>query len=411
MRRLAFALSALLLAGCMTYDFEPVTPFAVSQYDDDRTITARALKPNVMLVIDKSGSMESPINPSAATCGGCGPSMPCPASCPTRISELRSAMSTFLSRSGQNARLGMTFFPTDSACGSPVAIDVALPAPTADDAADSAPLVAQAQAIDSRIQAVAPTGGTPTAEALRFVGALPGLRDNGDNRDDLIILLTDGLPNCNEGNPNQVCTCDANTCGSCGAVVCTAQQTACRCTLGTTASACAGQNCARGCLDDEAVVAVTRQNRDARIKTIVVGFGADTTVGDAPLALNAIAEAGAYARTCPMGTDAECGAGNRCLAGGVCEKRFFQATNAAELADILERIVRPTQGCTFVLAEAPSRPEYLSVRIDGSHVDPGPDTWSYSAGAVTFTGALCDRILASTAANPVRVSLRSLNTL
>lgn len=408
MRQRSLVLLMTLLAGCTTYDFQPVTPFAVSQSHDFRRITAQALKPNVMLVIDKSGSMATPVDPSLPSCGGCGPTSPCPATCPTRISELRSAMSTFLSRSGQNARLGMTFFPTDAACGSPVAVDVSLPTPTPNDASDSAPLIAQAQAIDSRIQVVTPTGGTPTAEALRFVGALPGLRDRSDNRDDLIILLTDGLPNCNEANPHQACTCDASVCGSCGSGVCAAQQTACRCTLGQT---CTAQNCARGCLDDEAVVQITRQNRDAFIKTIVVGFGADTATGDAPQVLNAIAEAGAYPRACPNGTDAECGTGNRCLAGGVCEKRFFQAANAAELADILEHIVRPPQSCTFVLLEAPPRPEYLSVEVDGQHVDSGATTWTYASGAVTFTGALCDRILASSVANPVDIEFRVLNTL
>lgn len=406
------ALAALMLAGCMTYDFEPVTPFAVSQLEVDELITARPLKPNVMLVIDKSGSMDSAIDPAMPTCAGCGPSIPCPASCPTRISELRSAMTTFLAQSGQNARLGVTFFPTDSACGSPATVDIALPMPTADDASDSAPLIAQANAIDARIQSVSPTGGTPTAEALRYVGGLPGLRDETDHREDLIILLTDGLPNCNEANPHQACTCDANVCGSCsgGGGVCGAQQTACRCTLGG-GSSCVSQNCSRGCLDDEAVVQVTKQNWAAKIRTVVVGFGADTTVGDAPLVLNAIAEAGGYPRSCPNGTDTECGAGNRCLGNGTCEKRFFQATNATELAQILEEIVRPHQSCTFLLGEAPSRPEYVSVQIDGQHVDPGADTWNYSAGAITFTGALCERILGSSVANPIRVSIRSLNTL
>ena len=43
-----------------------------------------------------------------------------------------------------------------------------------------------------------PRGGTPTSASLQFVGTQ--LRANAEDRDQIIILLTDGLPNCNDKN-------------------------------------------------------------------------------------------------------------------------------------------------------------------------------------------------------------------
>ena len=54
----------VLATGCQTYDFEPVEPLAVSQTTETRSIEARARKPNLMLLVDTSGSMTDPANKS-----------------------------------------------------------------------------------------------------------------------------------------------------------------------------------------------------------------------------------------------------------------------------------------------------------------------------------------------------------
>jgi len=410
MIRAAVLTAALFVTGCMTYDFEPVVPLAVAQTTQSKNITAKRLKPNMMLLVDKSGSMESPINPSDSRCpSGCGPGSPCPANCPTRISDLRNAMNTFLNQSGADARMGLTFFPTNGSCGPSAATDVALPPPTPDDTGTDATLTANSQQINSRIQAVQPLGGTPTAASLNFVGTVPGLLDQMDNRDDFILLLTDGLPNCNEQNPNQVCTCDPGICGNCSGGVCAAQQGRCKCTLTSCQTLCA-----IGCLDQDAVVEATTRNSLNRIKTIVVGFGAETATGDAANVLNAIAEAGGFARSCPRGTDAECGTGNSCDTNSkLCTKKFYQATDANELSRVLTDIINNITGdpCEFGLQAQPTRPELLAVIIDGQNSTGGPDTWRLEAGKIYFQGALCDRIKASNTANPVRVEIRIVETL
>lgn len=410
MRAWYSVLLLLVHSACMTYDFEPVVPLAVAQTTVKKTVIAKFLKPNVMLVVDKSGSMEAPINPANPNCpANCGSSASiCPASCPTRISDLRNAMSAFLSQSATDARMGLTFYPADTQCTAPSTVDVALPTPTADDNGTDSALSMNSSSINARIQSIVPFGGTPTAASLAFAGTIPGLLDNGDSRDDYILLLTDGLPNCNDANPNQMCTCDPGICNTCGGV-CQAQIDRCRCTL----QSCQMGNCARGCLDQDAVVAATRTNRLNGIKTIVVGFGADTATGDAANVLNAIAEQGDFARECEMGTDAECGTNNRCLPNKLCEKKYYQATNAAELSAALQNIILNIKGdaCELKLAAPPSLPDAMAVIVNEKNVPPGPDTWVYAGGTtITFQGQLCADFRASTPLNPFFVEVRVVDT-
>ncbi|MEW5740795.1 MAG: adventurous gliding motility lipoprotein CglB [Myxococcota bacterium] len=389
---------AVFSAGCMTYDFEPVVPLAVAQTTQTKTVIARFLKPNVMLLVDKSGSMNEKIDPN------------CVSNCPTRISELRDAMSAFLTQSATDARMGLTFYPAGTGCQAASTVEVPLPPATVGDDGTDAALSMNASQINSRIQTVTPVGGTPTADSMAFVGTNPGLRDNADNRDDYILLLTDGLPNCNQNNPNQVCTCDTAFCassGGCGSGVCQAQTDRCRCTL----SSCSSQ-CAIGCLDQDASVAAATANRLNSIRTIVVGFGADAASSTAGAVLNAIAEAGNFPRKCPNGTDAECGSNNTCLPSGLCDKKYYQATDANELSAALRDIFDNIKGdeCQFQLQAPPSRPELMAVIINGKNVTAGPDTWNYAAGVVNFTGQLCDDIKASDTLNPVTIEIRVVET-
>lgn len=395
LRVASLALVALASAGCMTYDFEPVVPLAVGQTTQPYHIVAKKKKPNVMLLVDKSGSMDQAVRPGVS-----------------RMSELRTAMNTFLTQSASDARFGLTFYPTDGRCGVPAAADVKLPAPTATDDGNDSVLAANSNTILQRIQAVEPTGGTPTGDSLAFVGSLPDMQAD-DGRSDFILLLTDGLPNCNEQNATQVCTCDPNLCGGGGSCnsVCAAQVDACRCTL----ASCSGGNCRIGCLDTDAVVAKTRANKQKNIKTIVVGFGADTAGGDAPAVLNAIAEAGEFPRACPNGTDAECGNGNTCnTTTSLCSKAFYQAADAAELTNVLRDIINNVSGnpCEFELDVQPSKPEYIAVIVNGKNLPTGPDTWQLSAGKVVFPdgGAVCSDIKSSTAQNPIDLEIRVIET-
>src|SRR5215472_9058517 len=122
------ALFALVLGAiigvadcCQKYDFEPVSPIALSQTSSSYSVVAKKLKPNIMLTVDNSGSMYLPINPNSPACvfadgGPCGtdytsPTTYCPSGCPTRTSELRRAMAGFFADAGTVGRFGLTTFP------------------------------------------------------------------------------------------------------------------------------------------------------------------------------------------------------------------------------------------------------------------------------------------------------------
>ena len=391
----------VLASACQTYDFQPEVPSAYSQKTDARKIVGRQFKPNLMFLIDKSGSMNFPANDSVAPCTpGCGQS--CPAGCKTRLIELKSAMETFLSTSGSVAWMGMAVFPSATTatdgCGATGPADILVPlAPNQAD--DEGALNATAGAVNYQIQNLNVGGGTPTGDSLKFLGNYAPLADPDPKapREDFVVLLTDGLPNCNSNNPN--------TCSS----------ASCRCTLQPATACMAASLCTQGCLDRDNSAAQVTALRAKNIRTIVVGFGADTANGDGPDTLNAMAENGGFARSCPKGTDAECGSNNTCDATSrLCARKFYQATSAAELASTLADIAKtiiPPEFCTLVLDEVPKDAGLLTVTVDGKHESTGPNTWSYAAGKVTFNGALCDRLKQSTPANPVDVQFRIGNAL
>jgi hypothetical protein len=403
MRVLLSSVACLFAVSCQTYDFEKVTPLAVAQTTQSRDIISKQLKPNLMLLVDKSGSMNEKI---VSTCTG--------AACATRISELKSAMQTFTTTSGTVARLGLALFPTGPGCPPTTALATPLPMATNADTGTDMALKAKATEVNTAIQAIVPSGGTPTGASLGFVGTTPGLLE-ADNRKDFILLLTDGLPNCNDANPNQICNCNPTICGagSCATATtpaCGAQISACECTQGSLPTSCSGGTlCKAGCLDKDATTAKIAELKGKGIQTIVVGFGADF-VGPAVDTLNAMADSGGFPRRCPMGMDSECGSGNTCtVATKLCNFKFYKASNAAELSSELAKIssaLDNTDPCVFQLDAQPTDPRLLAVIFNGQNLAPATDSWNYTGGTVNFVGKYCSDITNSTPASPVNVSIR-----
>ncbi len=407
--RLRALVILLPLVACQTYDFERVVPLFVAQTNDTIVIASKRLKPNVMLLVDKSGSMKEAIDDldMARSCTrDCGKSgfSDCDPRCPTRMSDLRLAMSTFLANSGTVARLGATTYPASEGCSVPANINVQLPPPTATDDGAEPALAASASEINRLIAAVPPGGGTPTGRSLAFLGTYGGLGEGtpDDFRQDYVLLLTDGLPNCNDANPNAVCGC-GNTCSL-------AQTNACGC---TSASCTNMTNCSVGCLDQGGAVENVKALRQKGIRTIVVGFGSFLTQGAGPQVLNAMAREGGVQRQCPDGTDLECGGtmGSCDTTTNQCSTAFYQATNAVELAATLRKILEilvPDNACEFVLKQRPSDERYVSVLVDDQNLTQGPETFAYDfpSNTVTFQGAMCARITASTPQSTVKVEFR-----
>ncbi|MBJ6764354.1 adventurous gliding motility lipoprotein CglB [Myxococcaceae bacterium JPH2] len=415
-------MGSTLFAGCQTYDFEPVDPLAIAQTTVEDVIKAKRSKPNVMLLVDTSGSMTDPVNPSSAlcklpsgaTCGG--KDTPCDTSkCPTRWSDLQAAMGPFLANSGKLLRFGLTTYPVpppDStssptaaeSCAAATAVSVRKDLPASGEDDDS--LLAHASTINTLIQSIPnsgagmPAGGTPTSGSLTFVSGLASFNAaDKDDRDQFVILLTDGLPNCNFNNAIE------------------GPSTECRCTF-ENPSQCSGSYRKAGCLDMDASVQAARALRkDKGIRTIVIGFGAETNNGAGTEVLNAVSDAGEFARfqPCAVATEqTDCGAGDTCdPSTRFCRRHFYQAGNQQELAAALEAISNKLviqDPCLFKMKsyEIPENPKLIVVYVNDKSVPSGADTWELTADGVSFKGSTCEQLKASRPEAPVTVEVRAI---
>lgn len=369
MRRTIF-LATLSALSCQSYQFEPVAPVTLVVSDEVFEL-APVLKPNVMLAVDRSGSMGGQLDAA------------CSSTCPTRLSELKQAVASFTALADDRVRLGLTTFPrepgptltgAEASCQPANDVRVALPvASRVDDQQASQANRASASQVNAAVQALQAAGGTPTGATLAFLGTRSELRAS-DFRSDFVLLLTDGLPNCNENNPNDFMQ----------------SASACRCQTG--GGDCSGNDVRRrGCLDADATVEQVQALHRLGIKTIVVGFGADTNQVDARAVLEQLARAGGVPRTCA--SDGDCGAGSACTSGR-CDRWAFQASNRVELEQVLTTVLSglTPATCTRALPDRPFTSGAVSLLVDGARVARGPETWSLSDDqrSVTLAPAFCE---------------------
>ncbi len=369
MRAAAF-MTAITFLSCQSYQFEPVVPFTVA-IDDEVWPLSPVLKPNVMLAVDRSGSMGGQIDAACTT------------NCATRMSELKAAVVTFTSLADDRVRLGLTTFPKDptatmtgaeASCQPATDVRVALPAGSrSDDAQASQENRSAARQVNAAVQSLQAAGGTPTGATLAFLSTLPELK-TADFRNDFVLLLTDGLPNCNANNPNDFV------------------QSAAQCRCQTGGGDCSGVDVRRrGCLDADATVAQVEGLHRAGVKTIVVGFGADTNQASAREVLERLARAGGVARSCMQ--DSECGTADRCTTGQ-CGRWGFQASNRAELEQVLTTVLSGLTGalCTRTLPNRPLSTDAVSLVIDGRPIARGPQTWELTSNdrQITLAPAFCE---------------------
>ena len=209
---------------------------------------------------------------------------------------------------------------------------------------------------------ITPVGGTPTSSTLtalhdRLV-ALPGKT--------VVILATDGGPNCNEQ------------------FSCTAKD----CIYTIEGTIIAGHPCdedfnccaddwdygpgAAGCLDAAPTVAAVQRLRDAGIKTFVVGIP-----GSGPYAslLDALAVVGGTA-----------------LPGS---PAYYRIDNMDHLGETLARVgERAAITCEFTLEQAPPEPDRVNVYLDQELVpydEKNGWTWT-SDTTLKLHGAACDKL-------------------
>ena len=252
--------AALLMMGTVSGCFTTVDPLVTTQEPEK---AEPQLKPNLMLLIDNSGSMTDPLDGSS------------------RSEVLKAALQQVLTVDGASARYGLAVFPEGG--GATQSIRVELPAPATSD--DNAVLSAKALEVSDAVQLLAPAGGTPTADSVSFVGAVAGL-NAADQRADYIVLITDGVPNLNDQNPNALCDCALSGCPQerIDACACTQNPASCLQT--------SGNLCSIGCLDETATVAAIQALLGANITTFVVSYGDDLAGDQGKAVMNSLASSG-----------------------------------------------------------------------------------------------------------------------
>jgi hypothetical protein len=133
--------------------------------------------PNIMLVLDKTGSMR--MDPNGGT------------SMPSKWMLLQQAVTTILNAYGQQVPFGCELYSSnandDQGCYNDTMIDIE-------------PKDGTAAMIAQLVNAAMPGGGTNTGEAIKRARIDPAMMDT--TRGDYIILITDGDPNCNSGDQN-----------------------------------------------------------------------------------------------------------------------------------------------------------------------------------------------------------------
>lgn len=396
-RKLTFAaasLSAATVLACQAYNMEEVDPQTVIAVETYGTYT-KGKPPTLLIVQDRSGSMEICFDPAARP--GSGGSCQVPGQDQpvedrrSRMVVAREVMEHTVEANRNDVWFGLVVYgvPESAAesCGPPV--------PLVDPSASSAEGVIAAYRGDERI--VSPAGGTPTTAALlsayeRLVDEEGKLR-HGD-RDNYVVLVTDGLMNCN-ASASMPCLCSQEA--GCfdtekGSVV----------ELGEEGTFILPDLC----LDDDESLHQVHRLLQAGVKTFVIGLGDTFSTEDAlsSRTLDQLAEAGGVPRRDHA-------------------QKFYSAADEAELEAALDDIIRQIAApCTYDL-DGPvcdGRLVKVALRIDGEMVETTCDSglvgeadWFFTGAAegkpnpqqITFSAPLCQRMAE---AEKVEISIRGV---
>ena len=206
--------------------------------------------PVLFVVQDKSGSMAGPPDPVNAP------------SAPSKWSSAQAVVPSVVSSFANRFRFGAMMFPGASTTFNCTTGTTVSPVPST-----------PAQ-IQSAYAGTGSGGGTPTAVSL--TAARQYLQSLGLTTPAYVLLITDGMPNCNLAlDP---ATCDTTTAG-------------CPNTNTCSGSSCCGLG-AKDCLDDTSTVGAAAALRAAGIPVYVVGFDSSLTSGNNKAVLDAVAAAG-----------------------------------------------------------------------------------------------------------------------
>jgi hypothetical protein len=209
-----------------------------------QTVAAHIRHPHMLIVLDKSGSTsDQPTGFNVTIWEG-----------------LKAALTTALDAAKDRVSFGLELFPFPSDPTKPIATNCdqteccQMPT-TADMTVPIENGVTAVPKIIAALNATGPSGGTPTAAALKraydYFTTGPGAALDGEK---FVMLATDGGPNC-----NATLQCDATGCTTNLEGYCTGGN-----------NCCAGAGV--GCVDDQDTIAQIQALRDKGINTFVVGI-------------------------------------------------------------------------------------------------------------------------------------------
>jgi hypothetical protein len=178
-------------------DVGPPSGTAGSMSCGQATVPIMPLPPDILIVEDRSGSMDNDQNDTACQNGGCGAA--------SKWALITAAINQVVSTTDTTVNWGLKFFAdADNQCG--VNANVAVPV-----ASGSGPAVATAITGSTKANGGVNNGSyTPTRAAINAATAYMGTLT--DTNPKYILLATDGLPNCPDGcgNGGMSCTTTPN---------------------------------------------------------------------------------------------------------------------------------------------------------------------------------------------------------
>jgi hypothetical protein len=331
---------------------------------------AEPLEVNVLLVMDKSGSMDFIPNDSYGTT--------------TKWDAMNDALTEVLAGDARDKlNLGLEFFPTTATPGSPIPVDCDPPVdrccemPEHGDmnvdigpGTETVPLILE-QLRGTVASPTRPAGGTPTARALErafvYFTEGPGADLEGEN---IVLLATDGGPNCNPDTACEVEECTINI----------DSEPDDPCPPG-------GANCCAtyppGCLDHAGTLAQIEQLAEAGVRTIVVGIpGAEEYY----TRLEEYAEAGGF-----INPDGSYGYYEVSAGGGI--EELTQTFDAITIALI--------QRCEIPVTQEIPNPNVVNVAVDCEVIPKGEEAgtesrWYFddpdNPTRIIIDGPICDTI-------------------
>jgi hypothetical protein len=276
---------------------DPVKTCGIEQHKLQR------VPPELVLVLDRSRTMSYPVTASPNN----------------RWVEVTQALDVVLRHTERTVLWGLKWFPTTVGCAvtDPMEVPVA---------------TGNYRSMLTAMQGTSPnlgTGGTPMQLGLRKATAHLASRKTPNPK--YLVLGTDGLPNCKDGD--------------------------------------------RMLGDTDGTIQAIRDALQAGFKTFVLGIAAHEQGASALGKMNMMAEAGGEARAA--------------------DPKFYPVNNRDELVKTLNDITVRVSTCVFPLSKPPPNPNDVYVKVNGKKVDKDDmNGWSFGPNmqSIVLNGGACDQL-------------------